>query len=585
MTLRFAEWLACSLFLGAVLTGCTGESGSAGLPQVSPSSAAATPAQATAARFVIAVPKPNSGSARAAYVSPSTQSMTVSIEQAGVVVLNQSIGLTPTSTGCASSSAGTTCTFALPLNAGSYTASITTYSGAGGSGNALSIAQAVPFTVVADQANQVSLTLNGIPAKLVTTSDGVDAVYVEAQDASGNVIVGPGSPTFTAARSSGATVAAITQPTQTHPNVISFAPVSGATSGTETIGVTASYPSGTNACAQSGAVCTLATAATVSYVSQTLFVSDDGDNNVAQFALPLSSSAEVGDPLPYPPYPLTHDAKGDVFVATESPSSTFALISPPYTGIRWIDTTAGEADSIAAAPNGDVIVADTDGTLTVYSPPFAPPVITAAGPNQAYAVTVDASNNAYVAYGNNTLSVLAPPYTGAATATVATSSLPISVLLSDNDLIVGEFGPIEVFALPLASGASPIATITAGVNGAYQMALDPNGNLWIANTGGGAHLAGSIAEYTSPLTSGENPAVTIAMPVAGHSSYSPYGLAFDAAGNLYVCNSKGGPQAGGVLEFSPPITSSSSPAIAIENDSFNQLSFATVTPAQFTVSP
>ena len=123
---------------------------------------------------MVKVPKSSASSERsAAYVSPATLSMTISVMQGSTSVISQTVGLTASSTGCTSSPTSTTW------------------------------AQSVAFTVAASQSTLVPLTLSGIPTAIKVYSAGTDSVDVVAQDADGNLIV--------------------VQPTASHPNLISSA--------------------------------------------------------------------------------------------------------------------------------------------------------------------------------------------------------------------------------------------------------------------------------------------------------------------------------------------------------------------------
>jgi virginiamycin B lyase len=150
------------------------------------------------------------------YISAATQSMSIAI--AGPTTLNESVGLTPTADGCSSSLTGTFCRLTIGgLAAGTYTASISTYDGpldGGGNttGNLLSQAQSVGFTVNVGVVNSIGIVLGGIPTSVAlipganatlsgnmsgftVSKCGSDRVSVVGVDADDNYILGAGAPT------------------------------------------------------------------------------------------------------------------------------------------------------------------------------------------------------------------------------------------------------------------------------------------------------------------------------------------------------------------------------------------------------
>ena len=574
----------------ALVVGCGGGgAGSGGLGSAIPKQ---TNGAANSVRFTVTVPPKTTSSGRSpAYVSPSTQSMTIVVLQGTTSVVSQTVGLTPSSPGCTSSLASTVCTTSLSLAAGSYTASITTYDGTNGTGNALSTAQSVAFTVTANTNNTVPLTLSGIPKAISVSSAGTNAVNVLAQDADGNFIIGAGAPAFTVSASSGLAVGTVTQPTTSHPNLVSFAQASPIVNGTETFSISASYPAGeSNACTQTGAVCSLASAITA-HAGPMAMVSNMNGGTVDGYTLPLTSSTQspaVTIPLTSA-FLLAEDASGNVFAANYGVPTTVLEISPPYTAATVTNVLGGaDAYQEAVAPNGDLALANTGGTVggSLYTPPYTGvPTGINNGLNGPSGVAFDASNNVY--FGNNatTVSMIAPPYNGSAT-TVNTLQIPLSLTISGNTLFVGENTNIDVFSLPLTSSSTPIASLNSGVFNPYRTTVDASGNLWVANESGGSQNKGSIEEFTKPFSSAETPAVTIAWPVGGTStSYSPWGIAFDSAGNLYVSDYVGGSNNGGLLEFAPPITSASTPTMAVETSNFNLLQDLVIVPSYFSVTP
>ncbi|MFZ1005445.1 MAG: NHL repeat-containing protein [Candidatus Sulfotelmatobacter sp.] len=78
-----------------------------------------------------------------------------------------------------------------------------------------------------------------------------------------------------------------------------------------------------------------------------------------------------------------------------------------------------------------------------------------------------------------------------------------------------KFNPNYVF--------QPKATVTAGINAPTGIAFDPNGNLWVVDS-----VNGEINKYTNGV---QNTAATITDGIV-----SPAGLAIDGLGNIWVAN-------------------------------------------------
>jgi hypothetical protein len=151
--------------------------------------------------FAITVPNATANSASRAvkYVSPSTQSVAISLK--GQTVPLATVNLSATSPGCAATPSGTACTVSASAPAGSDMFVITAFSGPNGTGQQLSTAN-VPATITASATTRVPLTLNGTVATVavILGSSSVQvgspasvAVTVVAYDAQNNVIVGPGN--------------------------------------------------------------------------------------------------------------------------------------------------------------------------------------------------------------------------------------------------------------------------------------------------------------------------------------------------------------------------------------------------------
>ena len=506
----------------------------------------------SAVRFTIAIPKATgtaSTQRRPRYVSPATASMTVNVvtDPGGTSVVSETVALTTTSSGCSSTLASTLCTLTIALAPGSYDASIST---ADASDTELSAGQLVDFTIVQGQTNTVALTLSGIPAALQVFG-GALAVYgsrstgftlygiaaqplvVEALDADGNVIVGPGSPTFAVASVSGSGFT-IANPTTSSPNRVTLTPP-GTNGTTEAFSLTAAYGDGT--CALSGAVCS----ATFSVKNdvQTLFVANHGQDTVMEYAAPytgtpttISNGVVVADAL-------AMNAAGDLFVANYEAGVT--EYAPPYTGApTTISSGVNEADALTLDAAGDLFVANYGAnTVTEYAPPYTGgPTTISNGVLEPRALALDGAGDLFVANGyGNTVTVYASPYAGSPTTISSGIDDPFSLALNGaGDLFVANvFAAVTEYA-PAYTALT--TTISTGVSQPDAVAVNGAGDLFVVNEG-----TNRVTEYAPPYTG--SPMVTISDNVNG-----PAAAAFDGAGNLFVLNEGNNT----VTEYAPPYT-------------------------------
>ncbi len=198
--------------LTLLVAGCSsgGSSGSGSVPTL-PANGAPQAGGTANAQVSIVIPALTAAQAlrRAQYISPSTQSLSFAAATGSPVV----VALTPTSPGCTSGTSGTTCTVNVPLPVGANQQFVVaTYANTAGTGTALSTNK-ITASIVAGQANPISISLGGVPATvaLVVTSPvpSVAAtsvpVTVNVKDAAGNTIVG--SQPFSDANGNAVTIA------------------------------------------------------------------------------------------------------------------------------------------------------------------------------------------------------------------------------------------------------------------------------------------------------------------------------------------------------------------------------------------
>jgi hypothetical protein len=520
--------LACAVAFAVGLAGCGG--GSRGVGASLPSGPQT--AQKQRVTFAIDVPKASGASNHRApqFISPATTQLAIAITQGGTPVSGypSTIPLTPTSSGCSSTLASTQCQLTISLGAGSYVATVTAEDA---NGTALSTAQSIAFTVVAGTNTTVALVLSGVPAAVTAQllPGSSSQVVLNAYDADQNLIVGPGAPSFTLAKSSGIVVT-IAQPATTAPNVATVVP---SAAGTAVLTVTAAYSGSgvTNACALSGAVCS----ANVTLTSTLPFFVAARDGAVVAHPTPYANDGYTVLQSPGDVQGIASDAAGNLFVSVQSGS--VAEYTSGYTGAPASTISSlGDADVVGA--NGDLYVAGYYGQADVFTPPFtgAPTVVGTAGSGYPGLAVAVSSGGELAILAQESISVFAPPYTGAATSITNGVSFPTDVAFDaagDLFVVYGVAGTVKVYAPPYTGTPTPVS----GVDGPSAVALDASNNLYVTN-----QSANTVTEYAPPYSGA---------PIATISGLDePTALAFDLSGNLLVANYANAT----VEEFAPPYT-------------------------------
>ena len=191
----------------------------------------------------------------------------------------------------------------------------------------------------------------------------------------------------------------------------------------------------------------------------------------------------------------------------------------------------GNPQGVAVSNNGTVYVADTanNQVVTVSNTgvvtPLNIPGYTLSAPG---AVAVDANGNLFIADSNNAR-VLEVPVSGSPKliAGAPTLSLPIAVAVDSTGIVyIGDANNSAVYKVPVGGLVQQI-NITNGTNLFPQvLTTDGSGNLYIAdnNSNNVYKLApgGGTLQNVTP---------------SGFTLNSPAGLAFDAAGDLFVLDS------------------------------------------------
>jgi hypothetical protein len=193
---------------------------------------------------------------------------------------------------------------------------------------------------------------------------------------------------------------------------------------------------------------------------------------------------------------------------------------------------------------GDLFVASQPGTVTEYSVPYTgTPSTIALGVNHPQAMALDSRGNLFVANGSasNTVTEYAPPYSGAPIATISAGiNDPVSLGLdSGGNLFVSNQAAdtVTVYAPPYGSG---YVTLSNGLNGPNSLAIDGRGNVFVSNLNS---TPNSVVEFVPPFSSASVPAVTVANGVNEQGA-----IGLSNAANLFVPNQG----ANTVTEYAPP---------------------------------
>ncbi|MFP5228915.1 MAG: Ig-like domain repeat protein, partial [Acidobacteriota bacterium] len=252
----------------------------------------------------------------------------------------------------------------------------------------------------------------------------------------------------------------------------------------------------------------------------------------------------------YLPSGVAVDRSGNLFIADSH-----------HNRVREVFGTGSNAGTITTvAGDGS---AGYDATATVA---------TATSLNQPGGVAVDGAGNLYIADTNNNVirkvnlatgaistaaGTGAPGYTGdGGPANAATLNSPEGVTVdAAGDLYIADTNNAAVREVVAATGkiatiagdgtgvpgfaGDGTAAVGAKMNAPYGVALDPSGNLYIADSGNNrirvVNTAGTISTFAgngTPAFLGDGSAATSA------ELYSPLGVACDPAGNVYIADAR-----------------------------------------------
>lgn len=542
---KFSLLILCVAF---ATSGCANGGNANAIPALTVNRAAPARAHVRPGRLVlhVLVPKKRRHHRRGPkprYVSPATQSMTVSLS--GPTAVATTAPLTPTSQGCSSGLAGTFCTLTIPnLAPGSYSGSISTWDATGGTGNELSADQNVSFKITTGQSNVIGITLGGIPTSAIIVPDssssltgsvsagftlskcGSDAVSVYGLDADKNIILGAGAPVPSLQSDTPASLA-VSTPRPSSPNAFTIVRPSPPPAAASTVHLTATVtpdndsgadPVSTSAIAMTfnhdicGVVTEFSTGITSGAEVYGIEAGSDGNlwftelsggriarittsGTVTEYSAGLGNGAE--------PYQITSGPDGNLWFTACDSGPAVGKITTNGTITEYTSGITGATNGIASGPDGNVWFTEpaagqigmitTSGTATEYSAgitsgsrPFG---ITAGPDGNLWFTEVDGGIGRIATQGTAATEFSSGITQGAQGITTGSDG---NLWFAEQTAKIGKITTSDPTITEYTPGVSPEGAITSG----------PDGNLWITTGDGLARITtgGAVTSFTAGIT-------------------------------------------------------------------------------------
>lgn len=444
------------------------------------------------------------------YVSPSSANLQVTVNGGTPTTY----GLAPSSPGCATLAGNLTCTFSIAAPTGNDTLALTLTDAVG---SVLS-RNVVTANVAAGVSTPVAVTLAGVPASVIVVPGAnalVDTntppyhapglapqpVEVEALDADGNVIIGPGAPTVgNVTITTGSAYASIAPAPGTDPAAFLLTPVDGSAGG-QTVGVSATAQGVTLSDGTTSPPLTNTTAYTFTPAiaiasGPAVFIYSVESSRL----LTAFSACSGGCPLTIASA-ATSDAKGNLYIdifTSLGLSQANSIVVFPHgrtTASYLLGSAAGvhRIGGLTIDPHGNLYVAE--GASGGFRQPYYPPTILKFAPGATTAsytvagttstpggIAVDAAGNIYEADLSGTI-IKYPPNSQTSSGTLSDPSLAAPNALAMD--AAGGLYAVDQTNKRIVYFAPGQTTVTKTLNepafssnGVFSLMLDPGGNLW-----------------------------------------------------------------------------------------------------------
>jgi len=265
---------------------------------------------------------------------------------------------------------------------------------------------------------------------------------------------------------------------------------------------------------------------------QHLYVGNDGaTGQIVQYTLPVTAASAANFGFTSANVvSMGVDATGNLVAGDNAGHLTFfaAPLSAASVATATFANGSGTNDGqIAVTAAGDIFVGSVGANVNVFTHPFtnaSTPSLQIVTPGTSIVgVAFDAAGNLYASNAGVTsnLYVYAPPYTGVpittpGLATTAYRKIALNATQLFATSVAGATGRVDVYTLPITAASAPAFTITSGVNTPEGIAFDAAGNLYVGNLSNA-----TVTVYAPPFSAASAPTVSL---VVSAGSFALFGL-------------------------------------------------------------